>query len=204
MTLVLNPYVFIYYKNERTVSEIVLYQIIEGVAIIKLNRPEKYNAIIEDMAKGIQDALVNAKKDDEVRSILLCAEGKAFCAGQDLKEFIEDERIDAARIVENYYNPIVRHLVEIEKPVVCAVQGVAAGAGANLALACDIVIAGESAQFIQAFCKIALIPDTGGTYLLPRLIGLLRRGGAGGAALRRAAGEKAGRDLERTGLVRPI
>jgi 2-(1,2-epoxy-1,2-dihydrophenyl)acetyl-CoA isomerase len=146
----------------------------DGVSIITLNRPEKYNAIIREMALKIQQHLDEAANKEDIRAVLISAKGKAFCAGQDLQEVIEDNQIDITKIISQHYNPIIIKLTELEKPVICAVNGVAAGAGANLALACDIVVAGESASFIQAFSKIGLIPDSGGTYILPRLIGMQR------------------------------
>ena len=152
--------------------ELVLNEINEGVSHIVLNRPEKYNAFLREMALLVQQYLDEAAQREDVRAVLLTAEGKAFCAGQDLREFSEDNGIDVTSIVDEHYNPIVKKIAELRKPVVCAVQGVAAGAGANLALACDLVIAGASATFIQAFVKIGLIPDTGGTFYLPRLIGM--------------------------------
>lgn len=150
------------------------YEVENGVGHIRLNRPEKYNAFVREMALAMQECIDAAADDDAVRCILVSAEGKAFCAGQDLREFVGDNGIDVTRIVDEHYNPIVKKMAEIDKPVVCAVNGVAAGAGANLALACDIVIAAKSASFIQAFSKIGLIPDTGGTFYLPRLIGMQR------------------------------
>ncbi len=143
----------------------------QAIAKIILNRPEKFNSFCREMAFELQSALDNASADDEVRCIYLTGEGKAFCAGQDLSEAIEDNGIELAQIVEEHYNPIILKMRSIEKPIVCAVNGVAAGAGANIALAADIVVAKESASFIQAFSKIGLIPDSGGTYFLPRLIG---------------------------------
>lgn len=152
--------------------ELVEFKLENGVAHIVLNRPEKYNAFIREMAIAVQEHLDDVAKDENVRSVLLTSNGKAFCAGQDLKEFTEENGIDVSRIVDEHYNPIVKKIAELEKPVVCAVNGVAAGAGANLALACDLVIAADSATFIQAFSKIGLIPDTGGTFYLPRLVGM--------------------------------
>lgn len=152
----------------------IQYEVANGIGHIRLNRPEKYNAFVREMALAMQDALDDAAENEAVRCVLISAEGKAFCAGQDLREFVGDNGIDVTQIVGEHYNPIVRKIADIAKPVVCAVNGVAAGAGANLALACDIVIAGKSASFIQAFSKIGLIPDTGGTYYLPRLIGVQR------------------------------
>lgn len=143
-----------------------------SIAKIILNRPEKFNSFCRDMAFELQHALDEASADEEVRCIYLTGEGKAFCAGQDLSEAIEDNGIELAEIVSAHYNPIIEKMRKIEKPIVCAVNGVAAGAGANIALAADIVVAKESASFIQAFSKIGLIPDSGGTYILPRLIGM--------------------------------
>ncbi|WP_107037948.1 enoyl-CoA hydratase-related protein [Brumimicrobium mesophilum] len=142
-----------------------------GVATLKFNRPEKYNSFNQEMAFAVQSALDECKKDDEVRVIVLTGEGKAFCAGQDLAEATDPNGPPLKNIVGDHYNPIVIRLREIEKPVIAAVNGVAAGAGANLALACDIVVAKKSAAFIQAFAAIGLIPDSGGTFFLPRLIG---------------------------------
>lgn len=147
------------------------FNIENGVGIITLNRPDKFNSFVRQMAFDLQARLDECEKNAEVRSIYLTGEGKAFCAGQDLAEAIDPNLTDLNKIVEEHYNPIIERLRNIEKPIVCAVNGVAAGAGANIALACDITIAAKSASFIQAFSKIGLIPDSGGTYFLPRLIG---------------------------------
>ncbi|MEX0647133.1 MAG: enoyl-CoA hydratase-related protein [Balneolaceae bacterium] len=147
-----------------------------NVLTLTLNRPEKYNSFTEPMALEMQEALLNAESD-EVRCIILNAKGKAFCAGQDLPEVVEkakESNYELADTVRTTYNPIIRAIRKLEKPVVCAVQGTAAGAGANIAFACDIVIASKEAAFVQAFCKIGLIPDSGGTFFLPRLAGLAR------------------------------
>jgi 2-(1,2-epoxy-1,2-dihydrophenyl)acetyl-CoA isomerase len=144
------------------------------VAIIKLNRPDKFHSFNREMALGLQAALDAAANDDNIRAILLTASGKAFCAGQDLGEAIDESGPGIEKIVQEHYNPIILKLRSIEKPVVCAINGVAAGAGASISLACDILIAGASATFIQAFSKIALIPDSGGTFILPRLVGFQR------------------------------
>ncbi len=168
----------------------------DGVGHIRMNRPEKYNAFVRDMALAVQQHLDDAANNEDVRCVLLTAEGKAFCAGQDLREFTDDNGIDVTSIVDEHYNPIVEKIAEISKPVVCAVQGVAAGAGANLALACDLVIAGESASFIQAFSKIGLIPDTGGTFYLPRLIGMQKA-----KALMMLAEPVNAVDAERIGMI---
>ena len=147
------------------------FKIENGVGIITLNRPDKFNSFVRQMAFDLQATLDECEANPEVRAIYLTGEGKAFCAGQDLAEAIDPNQTDLNKIVEEHYNPIIERLRTIEKPIVCAVNGVAAGAGANLALACDIVFAAKSASFIQAFSKIGLIPDSGGTFYLPRLIG---------------------------------
>lgn len=143
---------------------------------ITLNRPEKFNSFTEPMAKEMHRALEEAS-DPSVRCVVLKAEGKAFCAGQDLPEVVErgkDSSYKLADTVQGTYNPIIRGIRGLEKPVVCAVQGTAAGAGANIAFSCDITIASTEAVFVQAFSKIGLIPDSGGTWFLPRLAGLGR------------------------------
>ena len=150
----------------------ILFEKIGDVGRITLNRPEKYNSIVREMALSLQSTLANCESDDSIRCILITGAGKAFCAGQDLKEAIDPQGPEIEQIVREHYNPIIKRIREIEKPVIAAVNGVAAGAGANLALACDIVMATQSVKFIQAFSKIGLIPDSGGTYFLPRLIGL--------------------------------
>jgi 2-(1,2-epoxy-1,2-dihydrophenyl)acetyl-CoA isomerase len=154
----------------------ILSSLDQNILTITLNRPEKYNSFTEPMALEFQKALQKAE-DDAVRCVILNANGKAFCAGQDLPEVVErakDSNYELADTVRTTYNPIIRAIRKLEKPVICAVQGMAAGAGANIAFACDIVIAAKSAQFVQAFSKIGLIPDSGGTWFLPRLVGLAR------------------------------
>ncbi|WP_396155271.1 enoyl-CoA hydratase-related protein [Flavobacterium sp.] len=143
-----------------------------SVAWIYLNRPEVFNSFNREMALSLQTALDNCKNDTNVRAIIITGNGKAFCAGQDLKEVTTPELNPGFRkILEEHYNPIIKKIRTIEKPIVAAVNGVAAGAGANIALACDIVVATEHASFIQAFSKIGLIPDSAGTFFLPRIIG---------------------------------
>lgn len=149
----------------------LLVTIEKNVCIIKLNRPEVFNSFNQKMAFAMQDALKSAEKDDEVRAIVIVGEGKAFCAGQDLAEATDPNGPPLKSIVKDHYNPIIELIRNIEKPVIAGVNGVAAGAGANIALACDITIAKKSASFIQAFSKIGLIPDSGGTFFLPRIIG---------------------------------
>lgn len=153
------------------------FEISHGVAEITLDRPAVLNSFIRPMARELQAALGLAAGDEAVRAVLLTGAGRGFCAGQDLAEAVPPDgspRPPIESIVRESYNPVVRAIRELEKPVVCAVNGVAAGAGANLALACDIVLAAENASFLQAFCKIGLVPDTGGTFFLPRLIGTAR------------------------------
>ena len=152
----------------------VQFEKIGKVAKIILNRPDKYNSFIREMALEVQKKLDVCSSDKDIRCILITGSGKAFCAGQDLKEAIDPQGPGIKEIVLKHYNPIIQKIREIAKPVIAAVNGVAAGAGANVALACDIVVAAKSASFIQAFSKIGLIPDSGGTYFLPRLIGLPR------------------------------
>lgn len=153
-------------------SEFILSNQQGGVLTLTMNRPDKYNAFVRDMALALQAELAKAQTDKSIRAILLTGAGKAFCAGQDLAEATDPQGPELTKIVTEHYNPIIEAIRNLDKPVVAAVNGVAAGAGANIALACDIVVASEAASFIQAFSKIGLIPDSGGTYTLPRLVGL--------------------------------
>ena len=151
----------------------ILFKIENQVAFIRLNRPEVFNSFNREMALALQDTLDSCAADAAIRAIVITGNGKAFCAGQDLKEVTDPELNPGFRkILEEHYNPIIQKIRTIEKPVIAAVNGVAAGAGANIALACDIVVATEHTSFIQAFSKIGLIPDSGGTFFLPRIIGL--------------------------------
>ncbi|HXD93204.1 MAG TPA: enoyl-CoA hydratase-related protein, partial [Bacteroidia bacterium] len=149
----------------------VLHKQIGGVLKLSLNRPDKFNSFNRAMALELQEQLDKAASDENVRCVLLTGEGKAFCAGQDLSEATDPQGPGIKNIVVEHYNPIILKLRHLEKPVVCAVNGVAAGAGANIALACDVVVAAQSSSFIQAFSKIGLIPDSGGTFFLPRIVG---------------------------------
>lgn len=143
-----------------------------GVGTIKLNRPQAYNSVNKSLALAFQQSLDQLNDDTTIRVIVISGEGKAFCAGQDLVEVTSPEINPGFKIIlEEHYTPIITRLRKIPKPIVAAVNGVAAGAGANIALACDIVVAKETAVFIQAFSAIGLIPDSGGTYFLPRLVG---------------------------------
>lgn len=145
------------------------------IAFITLNRPDVFNSFNREMAFLMQDTLDICAKDDNIRAIVITASGKAFCAGQDIGEITNPELNPGFRkILDDHYNPIIKKIRSIEKPIIGAVNGVAAGAGANIALACDIVVASENASFIQAFSKIGLIPDSAGTFFLPRLIGFQR------------------------------
>ena len=152
----------------------IQYQVTHNVATITLDRPDKFNSFIRPMALAMQEALDNAAQDASVRCLVIAGSGKAFSAGQDLAEATDPNGPDLNKILTEHYNPIITRIRNISKPVIAAVNGVAAGAGANIALACDIVLVTESASFIQAFSKIGLIPDSGGTFMLPRLIGFQR------------------------------
>ncbi len=168
-----------------------------GVARITLNRPEAFNSFNREMALLLQKTLDECNANDEVRAIMLTGNGKAFCAGQDLKEVTSPELNPGFRkILEEHYNPIIRSIRTIEKPILAAVNGVAAGAGANIALACDIVIVSEAASFIQAFSKIGLIPDSAGTFFLPRLIGFQKA-----SALMMLGDKVSAKEAEQLGMV---
>ena len=147
---------------------------IEGYLIIKLNRPKVFNSFNTKLAKQLQDELDKANNDDTVRAVLLTGSGKAFSTGQDIAELMDPDGPELSTILSENYNPIVKKIRNLKKPIVAAVNGVAAGAGVNIALACDIVVATKSSKFIQIFSNIGLIPDAGGTHILPRLIGWQR------------------------------
>lgn len=177
----------------------ILFEIADGVARLTLNRPDKLNSFTRAMHEEVVQALALSSADASLRVFVLTGAGRAFCAGQDLSEPAVapgSAAADLGEIVEKYYAPLVLALRALPMPVICAVNGVAAGAGANLAFACDIVLAARSASFIEPFCKLGLMPDTGGTYFLPRLIGSAR---AMGLAL---LGEKLSADkAEQWGLI---
>jgi 2-(1,2-epoxy-1,2-dihydrophenyl)acetyl-CoA isomerase len=157
--------------------ENILFTSKDGIARLTLNRPERLNSFNDAMHAEVRDALARLRADATARVLLLTGAGRAFCAGQDLGDRAVApgaEPVDLGSSIERNYRPLVLSLRSLPLPVVCAVNGVAAGAGANIALACDIVVAARSASFIQAFCKIGLVPDSGGTYFLPRLIGTAR------------------------------
>jgi 2-(1,2-epoxy-1,2-dihydrophenyl)acetyl-CoA isomerase len=155
----------------------ILYAVEGNIARLTLNRPDRLNSFNDEMHAEVRDALSRVKASAEVRVLLLTGSGRGFCAGQDLGDRAVapgSEAVDLGASIESNYKPLVLGLRALPLPVVCAVNGVAAGAGANIALACDIVVAAKSASFIQAFSKIGLIPDSGGTYFLPRLVGSAR------------------------------
>ncbi len=150
---------------------IIDFHIEQGVAVITLNRPDKLNSFNQLMAYDVQSALDHCMENPEIRCVVITGSGRAFCAGQDLEEAIAADAATIEEHVELKYNPMVQRIRAIKKPVIAAVNGVAAGAGANLAYCCDIIVAAESAKFIQSFINIGLFPDTGGTYFLPRMVG---------------------------------
>lgn len=177
-------------------TDSILYEVCEGVARITLNRPDRLNAFDRAAALALQRRLDEASTTSEVRAVLLTGNGKGFSAGQDLAEVADPSGPSMSQILAEHYNPIVRRIRSIEKPVVAAVNGVAAGAGANIALCCDIVLASEEAVFIQAFSKIGLIPDSGGTWFLPRLIGWQRA-----SALMMTGDRVSAKEAEAMGMV---
>ena len=173
----------------------VLFEIKDSIGFITLNRPDKYNAFNREMALRMQDGL-EACKSKEIRCVFITGAGKAFSSGQDLEEVVDPAGPKIDVILGEHYNPIIRRIRCLEKPVVAAVNGVAAGAGANIALSCDVVLASQSASFIQAFSKIGLVPDSGGTYFLPRLIGWQKA-----SALMMLGDKVSAEEAERIGMV---
>ena len=174
----------------------ILLEIKNNIAFVTFNRPEKFNAFNREMALSFQTVLDNCENDSSIRCVCLSGAGKAFCAGQDLSEITNPAGPGMERILKEHYNPIVTKIRNLNKPVIAAVNGVAAGAGANIALCCDVVIATQSAFFIQAFSKIGLIPDNAGTYFLPRLIGMQK------ASAFMMLGDKiSAQEAERTGMI---
>ncbi len=160
--------------------QFILAAVAEGVLTITLNRPDVLNSFTRAMAREVQDALAEAARNPEIRAVLLTGAGRGFCAGQDLSEVLPEgdgPMPDISEIVRESYNPIIRAIRSLEKPVICAVNGVAAGAGANLAFACDLTLAAEEVVFVESFAKLGLIPDTSGTYFVPRLVGMQRATG---------------------------
>ncbi|MDO7383187.1 2-(1,2-epoxy-1,2-dihydrophenyl)acetyl-CoA isomerase PaaG [Acinetobacter baumannii] len=148
-----------------------------GVGYLTFNRPKALNSFNVDMHREVAEVLNLWTKNPDVRCVVISGEGRGFCAGQDLGDRVVDPNADAPDLgysIETYYNPLIKTIVNMPKPVICAVNGVAAGAGANIALACDLVIAAKSANFVQAFCRLGLVPDSAGTWLLPRAVGHAR------------------------------
>ena len=157
--------------------ETILFDVANGAATLTLNRPDRLNSFTVQMHGEVAEALSKVEKDSSIRALLLTGAGRGFCAGQDLSDRAVApgaEGVDLGESLENRYNPLIKRIMNLPKPVVCAVNGVAAGAGANIAFACDIVLAAKSAKFIQSFSNIGLVPDSGGTWILPRLAGHAR------------------------------
>jgi len=175
----------------------ILLKIENNIAYITLNRPEVFNSFNREMALSLQSILDDCDSNSEVRAIVLTGNGKAFCAGQDLKEVTSPELNPGfKKILEEHYDPIITRIRNIEKPVIGAVNGVAAGAGANIALACDVVVAHDKVSFIQAFSLIGLIPDSAGTFFLPRLIGFQKA-----SALAMLGDKVSAEEAERIGMI---
>ena len=174
----------------------VLFEIKNSIAFVTLNRPEKFNAFNREMALRLQAHLDECASVPDIRCVYITGAGKAFCAGQDISELVGENKIEIAQILSEHYNPIVKKIRNLPKPVVCAVNGVAAGAGANIALCCDVVAATATASFIQAFSKIGLIPDSGGTFTLPRLIGWQKA-----SALMMTGDKVTATDAEKMGMI---
>lgn len=157
--------------------ETIKFELNENIATLTLNRPEVFNSVNDKMHSELKEVFKNIKKDKSIRVLVITGEGRAFCAGQDLNDRSvnsSDERLDLSVTIEQKYNPLIKTIFNLEIPTICKINGVAAGAGVGIALACDFVLSDEKADFIQAFCKIGLVPDSGNTYFLPKLIGLAR------------------------------
>lgn len=150
------------------------YGIGEGIATIALNRPDVYNALNDEITYELQDALKAVARDEQVRAVVLTGEGKAFCSGQDLKAASGDQKRSFLVSLHKRYNPIIRAMRSLPKPIICRLNGVAAGAGCSIALACDIIVASEEATLIEVFINIGLVPDSGSSYFLPRLVGMAK------------------------------
>jgi 2-(1,2-epoxy-1,2-dihydrophenyl)acetyl-CoA isomerase len=174
----------------------ILFEIKNNIAYITLNRPEKFNSFNRDMALLMQKHLDECDAAADVRCVYITGAGKAFSAGQDISELVGDDKMEIKQILSEHYNPIVKRIRKLAKPVVAAINGVAAGAGANIALCCDVVVATEAASFIQAFSKIGLIPDSGGTFTLPRLIGWQKA-----SALMMTGDKVTAADAEKMGMI---
>jgi len=167
----------------------------ENLGVIAFNRPEVFNSFNKELSLAVLEALDNFEKSDSIRAIMITGNGKAFCAGQDLQEATSPS-FEIDKVVDQHYNPLIRKIRSIAKPVVAAVNGVAAGAGANIAIACDVTVATRSASFIQAFSKIGLVPDSGGTFTLPRTIGFSKA-----SALMMLGDKVSAEEAERIGMI---
>lgn len=174
----------------------VLFEVNNGIAFITLNRTDKLNAFNREMALLLQNKLDECNTSKEIRCVYITGNGKGFSAGQDLAEIVDPNGPGMEKILSEHFNPIIKKIRFLQKPVVAAVNGVAAGAGANIALCCDIIVAAQSATFIQAFCKIGLIPDSGGTYFLPRLTGFQKA-----SALMMLGDKINAEEAERSGMI---
>lgn len=174
----------------------ILFEIKNSIAFITLNRPEKFNAFNREMSLDLQEKLDECETNISVRCVYITGSGKGFSSGQDLSQAADPNSLDIGKIISEQYNPIIRKIRNLSKPVIAAVNGIAAGAGANVALCCDVIVAAESASFIQAFSKIGLIPDSGGTYFLPRLIGLQKS-----SALMMLGEKISAKEAERIGMI---
>jgi|TARA_B110000090_G_scaffold106076_1_gene119087 2-(1,2-epoxy-1,2-dihydrophenyl)acetyl-CoA isomerase len=168
------------YRGKTMTFADINYEVAYGVAVLTFNRPDTLNSFTQAMHEEVKLAMNDARTNSAVRCLVITGAGRGFCAGQDLNDRavkVTVERPDLGESIEKYYNPLIRGIMTMEKPVICAVNGVAAGAGGSIALACDLVIAARSATFVQVFCKIGLVPDSGGTWNLPRALGLPRAKG---------------------------
>lgn len=174
----------------------IFFEIKNSIAFITLSRPEKFNSFNREMALSLQERLKEADSNKEVRCVYITGAGKAFCAGQDLAEIVDPTGPGMDKILVEHFNPIIIFIRNLTKPVIAAVNGVAAGAGANIALCCDVVIAAESSSFIQAFSKIGLIPDSSGTFFLPRLVGFQKA-----SALMMLGDKVSATDAEKFGMI---
>jgi len=175
---------------------VILHDLSDGVLTLTLNRPQSYNAFTRELALALQVQLDDAHANPAVKVVVLTGSGKAFCAGQDLAELVAENAPPMGVILKEHFNPVVQKIRACAKPIICAVNGVAAGAGANIAIACDIVLASDKASFIQAFSKIGLIPDSGGTWTLPRIVGWQKA-----SALMLTGDKLSATEAERLGMV---
>ncbi len=191
-----NEKYLVIFIQTNTNMDSILFEVQNAVATITLNRPDKLNSFNREMALLMQEKLDICQNDASIRAVYLTGAGKGFCAGQDLAEVVDPNGPGMQRILSEHFNPLVTRIRKLDKPILAAVNGVAAGAGANIALCCDIVVATESASFIQAFSKIGLIPDSGGTHSLPRLVGWQKA-----SALMMLGDKVSAQEAERMGMI---